>query len=344
MARESEFLELDDTALRAVIGPNSRHVALIEDAFKVLVEAPGGGVSINGGARDRANAKQVIQTLIGRAQKGAEVTEADVRAAMGEVRRGVGSSGGARSAADPMALPIGKRGAIVPKTNAQARYLETLARCELSFGVGPAGTGKTFLAAAYGASLLRRGQVDRLVITRPAVEAGEKLGFLPGDLNEKVDPYLAPIWEALNDILGAEDVQRRRDKGEIEAAPIAFMRGRTLNDAFIILDEAQNTSRLQMKMVLTRLGEGARMVVTGDPSQIDLLNPRDSGLAHALRILRDVKGVGVLEFEAQDVVRHAMVERIVRAYDADSAQGRPGGRPEGRPSGGPAPDVEDSAA
>jgi phosphate starvation-inducible protein PhoH and related proteins len=316
MARESEFLALNDDELRAVIGPQSRHIALIEDAFKVLVETPGGGLSINGGARDRANAKSVVQTLISRAEKGATITEADVRAALGTVRGGGVS-------ADPMALPVGKRGAIVPKTNAQARYLETLARCELSFGVGPAGTGKTFLAAAYGASLLRRGQVDRLVITRPAVEAGEKLGFLPGDLNEKVDPYLAPIWEALNDILGAEDVQRRRDKGEIEAAPIAFMRGRTLSHAFVIVDEAQNTSRLQMKMVLTRLGEGARMVVTGDPSQIDLLNPRDSGLAHALRILRDVKGVGVLEFEAQDVVRHAMVERIVRAYDADAAATRP---------------------
>ncbi len=316
MARESEFLALDDNELRAVMGPQSRHIALIEDAFKVLVETPGGGISINGGARDRANAKTVVQTLISRSEKGATITEADVRAALGTVRGGGVS-------ADPMALPVGKRGAIVPKTNAQARYLETLARCELSFGVGPAGTGKTFLAAAYGASLLRRGQVDRLVITRPAVEAGEKLGFLPGDLNEKVDPYLAPIWEALNDILGAEDVQRRRDKGEIEAAPIAFMRGRTLSHAFVIVDEAQNTSRLQMKMVLTRLGEGARMVVTGDPSQIDLLNPRDSGLAHALRILRDVKGVGVLEFEAQDVVRHAMVERIVRAYDADAATTRP---------------------
>ncbi|AQR60447.1 phosphate starvation-inducible protein PhoH [Brevundimonas sp. LM2] len=319
MARESEFLALDDASLRAVIGPNSRHVALIEDAFKVLIEAPGGGVSINGGARDRANAKAVIAGLITRAEKGAEVNEADVRAGIGQAR-GIGGKG---SSNDAMALPVGKRGAIVPKTNAQARYLDILANHELSFGVGPAGTGKTFLAAAYGASLLRRGQVDRLVITRPAVEAGEKLGFLPGDLNEKVDPYLAPIWEALNDILGAEDVQRRRDKGEIEAAPIAFMRGRTLSHAFVIVDEAQNTSRLQMKMVLTRLGEGARMVVTGDPSQIDLLNPRDSGLAHALRILRDVKGVGVLEFEAQDVVRHAMVERIVRAYDADAAGGRP---------------------
>jgi phosphate starvation-inducible protein PhoH and related proteins len=226
-------------------------------------------------------------------------------------------------APNAIALPVGRRGAIAPKTAAQANYLDMLSRCELTFGVGPAGTGKTFLAAAYGASLLRRGQVDRLVITRPAVEAGEKLGFLPGDLNEKVDPYLAPIWEALNDILGPDDVRRRRDKGEIEAAPIAFMRGRTLAHAFIIVDEAQNTSRLQMKMVLTRLGEGARMVVTGDPSQIDLLNPRDSGLRHALRILKDVKGVAIQTFQAQDVVRHAMVERIVRAYDADAAAQRP---------------------
>ncbi|WP_292228793.1 PhoH family protein [Brevundimonas sp.] len=332
MARESEFVPLNDAELRAVIGPNSRHVALIEDAFKVLVEAPGGGVSVNGGTRDRSDARRVIEDLAKRAAMGAEVTEADVRAALAQSRGGKGTPGLAAG----VSLPGGKRGSIVPKTKAQAAYLDLLGRCELTFGVGPAGTGKTFLAAAYGASLLRRGQVDRLVITRPAVEAGEKLGFLPGDLNEKVDPYLAPIWEALNDILGAEDVQRRRDKGEIEAAPIAFMRGRTLSHAFVIVDEAQNTSRLQMKMVLTRLGEGARMVVTGDPSQIDLLNPRDSGLAHALRILDGVEGVGVLKFDASDVVRHAMVERIVRAYDADAANSRQGG-------GRPTPDLEDPA-
>lgn len=322
MARDNEFLALDDAALRAVIGPNSRHVALIEDAFKVLVEAPGGGVTINGSPKDRAQARRVIQTLAERAEAGATITEADVRTALGaaatQPREGQGTV-----APGAVALPVGRRGAIAPKTAAQANYLDMLSRCELTFGVGPAGTGKTFLAAAYGASLLRRGQVDRLVITRPAVEAGEKLGFLPGDLNEKVDPYLAPIWESLNDILGADDVRRRRDKGEIEAAPIAFMRGRTLSHAFIIVDEAQNTSRLQMKMVLTRLGEGARMVVTGDPSQIDLLNPRDSGLRHALRILKDVQGVAIQTFQAEDVVRHAMVERIVRAYDADAARQRP---------------------
>nr|MCB7500647.1 PhoH family protein [Enterobacter roggenkampii] len=339
MARESEFLSLSDAALRAVIGPQSRHLALIEDAFKVLVETPGGGVSINGSTRDRAQARRVIEALSTRAEAGAEITEADVRTALGAAvtqprAEPAGSSQGrsmGRSVPEGAALPVGRRGAIAPKTASQARYLEMLGRCELTFGVGPAGTGKTFLAAAYGASLLKRGQVDRLVITRPAVEAGEKLGFLPGDLNEKVDPYLAPIWESLNDILGVDDVRRRREKGEIEAAPIAFMRGRTLSHAFIIVDEAQNTSRMQMKMVLTRLGEGARMVVTGDPSQVDLLNPRDSGLAHALRILKDVEGVGVQQFKSEDVVRHAMVERIVRAYDSDAARSRP------------FPDLEDDA-
>jgi phosphate starvation-inducible PhoH-like protein len=317
MARSSEFLPLDDVALHAVIGPGSRHVALIEDAFKVLIEAPGGGVAINGSARDRAQARRVIEELAQRAAEGAELAEADVRAALAAA-----IGGGAAGTRAGVALPVGRRGPIAPRTPAQARYLEALAACELTFGVGPAGTGKTFIAAAYGASLLRRGEVDRLVITRPAVEAGERLGFLPGDLNEKVDPYLAPIWEALNDILGPDDVRRRRDKGEIEAAPIAFMRGRTLSHAFIIADEAQNLTRLQMKMVLTRLGEGARMVVTGDPSQVDLVNARDSGLAHALGLLKDVKGVGILTFEARDVVRHALVERIVRAYDGDAARAR----------------------
>ncbi|RZJ94911.1 MAG: PhoH family protein [Brevundimonas sp.] len=335
MARGQEFIALSDAALRAVTGPRSRHQALIEDAFKVLIETPGGGVLLDGAQPDRAQARRVIEALADRAEGDRELNEADVRAAMGAVvaapRSSPKSSPEGRTVPDGVALPVGRRGAIAPKTAAQAQYLDALSRCELTFGVGPAGTGKTFLATAYGASLLRRGEVGRLVITRPAVEAGEKLGFLPGDLNEKVDPYLAPIWEALNDILGADDVRRRRDRGEIEAAPIAFMRGRTLNHAFIIVDEAQNTSRLQMKMVLTRLGEGARMVVTGDPSQVDLLNPRDSGLAHAVKILEGVKGVAVHRFQAADVVRHAMVERIVRAYDADAERGRP------------QPDLEDPA-
>ena len=179
--------------------------------------------------------------------------------------------------------PIGRRGAVARQDRRPGRAISSCCRStSWCSALGPAGTGKTFLAVAHGAGLLLRGEVDRLVVTRPAVEAGERLGFLPGDLTEKVDPYMAPVWEALTDILGAEQLRRRRDRGEIEVAPIAFMRGRTLAHAFVIVDEAQNASRLQMKMVLTRLGEGARMAVTGDPSQVDLLNPADSGLAHAV--------------------------------------------------------------
>ena len=313
---ESEFVALDDAALRAVAGPNSRHAALIEDAFSVLVETPGGGVSIAGHGRDRARAREVVAAIAERIEAGDTVGEGDVRVAITNARAGDFPRGpGART---PVTARRG--GGIGPKTPAQANYLDLLSRFDLVFGVGPAGTGKTFLAVAHGAGLLMRGEVDRLIVTRPAVEAGERLGFLPGDLTEKVDPYMAPVWEALTDIMGADQLRRRREKGEIEVAPIAFMRGRTLSHAYVIVDEAQNASRLQMKMVLTRLGEGARMVVTGDPTQIDLLNPRDSGLAHALGILEGVQGVAVATFEAKDVVRHPLVERIVRAYDADAGK------------------------
>ncbi len=308
------FVPLSEAAVRAVSGPKSRHAALIEDAFKVLMETPGGGVRLRGDVEGRKNARRAVDLIARRIDMGVAVDESDVRAAITAARSG-DADPGARGA-----LTLGRRGAIAPKTEAQGRYLDALAEHELVFGVGPAGTGKTFLAVAYGASLLMSGAVDRLIVTRPAVEAGERLGFLPGDLNEKVDPYLAPIWEALSELMGAEALRRRRDRGEIEVAPIAFMRGRTLNHAFVIVDEAQNTSRLQMKMVLTRIGEGARMAVTGDPSQVDLLNPRDSGLSHAIQFLEGVQGVSVSRFQASDVVRHPMVERIVRAYDEDAAQ------------------------
>jgi phosphate starvation-inducible PhoH-like protein len=305
----SEFLPLSEAAMRAASGPSGRHAALIEDAFHVLVETPGGGVSLNGDVKARRGAKQAIETLAARADEGLEVSQADVRVAIDQVRRG-GASG----------APVGRRGAVAAKTAAQARYFDAMAAQDLVFALGPAGTGKTFLAVAHGAGLLLSGEVDRLVVTRPAVEAGERLGFLPGDLLEKVDPYMAPVFEALTEILGAEQLRRRRDRGEIEVAPIAFMRGRTLAHAFVIVDEAQNASRLQMKMVLTRMGEGARMVVTGDPSQVDLPNPADSGLVHAVSILEGVKGIAVMRFAAEDVVRHPLVERIVRAYDADAAK------------------------
>lgn len=307
-----EYIPLSDDAARAVAGPASRHAALIEDAFNVLMETPGGGVSIDGDAKSRAGAKQVVSALAAQADSGREVTEADVRVAIGNARAGTGK-------APAGGLPSGRRGGGAAHPG-EARYLDALTKCDLVFGLGPAGTGKTFLAVAHGAGLLLRGEVDRLIVSRPAVEAGERLGFLPGDMNEKVDPYMAPVWEALTDILGAEQLRRRREKGEIEVAPIAFLRGRTLSHAFIIIDEAQNTTRLQMKMVLTRIGEGSRMAVTGDPSQIDLVNAADSGTAHAVGLLEGVEGVGVNRFTAEDIVRHPMVERIVRAYDADAAK------------------------
>lgn len=311
MSRPPEFLPLSDAAARAVAGPGSRHAALIEDAFKVLVETPGGGVSVDGDARARSLAKRAIASIAAQADAGAEVSEADVRVALGQARSGE---------AGPVAPGGARRGPVSPKTATQAQYMDMLGRHELVFGLGPAGTGKTFLAVAHGAGMLLRGEIDRLIVTRPAVEAGEKLGFLPGDLSEKVDPYMAPVWESLTQIVGTEQLRRRRDKGEIEVAPIAFMRGRTLAHAFIIVDEAQNLSRLQMKMVLTRMGEGSRMAVTGDPSQIDLLNAADSGLAHAVAILEGVEGVAVTRFTAADVVRHPMVARIVRAYDEDASK------------------------
>ena len=306
----SEFVTLSEPGVRAVSGPSGRHAALIEDAFHVLIETPGGGVSLNGEARARRSAKQAIETLAERADSGLEISQADVRVAIDQARRGGAGA------------PVGRRGAVAAKTAAQARYLDALAHHDLVFSLGPAGTGKTFLAVAHGAGLLMSGEVDRLIITRPAVEAGERLGFLPGDLIEKVDPYMAPVLEALTEILGAEQLRRRRDRGEIEVAPIAFMRGRTLAHAYVIVDVAQNASRLQMKMVLTRLGEGARMAVTGDPSQVDLPNITDSGLAHAVSILEGIDGVSVVRFAAEDVVRHPLVERIVRAYDADAAPHR----------------------
>jgi len=312
LSRAPEFIVLSDAAVRAVAGANSRHAALIEDAFGVLLETPGGGVSVSGDAKSRGQAKKAVHAIAARADQGLEIGEADVRVAIGHARSGDGKGGAA--------LPIGRRGQVAPKTPTQARYLEALGENDMVFGLGPAGTGKTFLAVAHGAGLLLRGAVDRLIVSRPAVEAGERLGFLPGDLTEKVDPYMAPVWEALTDILGAEQLRRRREKGEIEVAPIAFLRGRTLSHAFVIVDEAQNASRTQMKMVLTRLGEGARMAITGDPTQIDLLNPGDSGLAHAVGLLDGVKGIAVVRFSAEDVVRHPLVERIVRAYDADAAK------------------------
>ena len=213
------------------------------------------------------------------------------------------------------------------RTAGQDAYIRALKRHELVFGVGPAGTGKTWLAVAYAVALFERKEVDRIILSRPAVEAGERLGFLPGDMREKVDPYLRPIYDALFDLMDARIVERAMQGGEIEIAPLAFMRGRTLSNAVVILDEAQNTTSMQMKMFLTRLGENGRMIVTGDPSQTDLPTGQTSGLAEAIRLLADVEGIGHVTFTADDVVRHELVARIVRAYD-NAAAAKKRGAPE----------------
>ena len=220
---------------------------------------------------------------------------------------------------DELALRTRKR-TITPRSPNQADYVRALERSDLVFGLGPAGTGKTYLAVAVAVTHLLQGKVDRIILSRPAVEAGERLGYLPGDLQEKIDPYLRPLYDALHDMLPADQVARRLANGEIEVAPLAFMRGRTLNHAFAILDEAQNTSAMQMKMFLTRLGEGSRMAVTGDMSQIDLPPGTRSGLGDALEVLDNVAGVSTVNFTDADVVRHSLVTRIVRAYDARDAR------------------------
>jgi phosphate starvation-inducible PhoH-like protein len=212
-----------------------------------------------------------------------------------------------------------RRRTVMARTPTQDAYIRAFDRAELIFGIGPAGTGKTYLAVAYAAAMLERGAADRLILSRPAVEAGERLGFLPGDMREKVDPYLRPLYDALYDMMPPEKVERGLESGMIEVAPLAFMRGRTLSDCIVILDEAQNTTSMQMKMFLTRLGENSKMIVTGDPSQVDLPSGQMSGLVEATNLLRGVEGIAQIRFSASDVVRHPLVGRIVEAYDRADA-------------------------
>jgi len=309
----SVTLQFEDNALLPLLyGEHDRHLARIEQRCGVRLASRGNRLTITGTAERTTMAEQVLRGLWrgierGQAPSASEV-EAAIRMAEGEMEQ------------DPR-LPLQdipqirtKRGAIAPRTPAQSAYMETLAKHEMVFGVGPAGTGKTYLAVAQGVALLQAGRVDRIVLSRPAVEAGERLGFLPGDMKEKVDPYLRPLYDALHDMLPAEQVARRLAAGEIEIAPLAFMRGRTLAHCFAILDEAQNTTPAQMKMFLTRMGEGTRMSITGDPSQVDLPHGQKSGLVEAISILRDVPGIGFTYFDERDVVRHPLVGRIVSAY------------------------------
>jgi phosphate starvation-inducible PhoH-like protein len=292
---------------QALVGPQNQNLIRLAQRLGVTLNLQGNIVAIAGEQQQAAKAQTALMTLYKRAASGQNIDSGEIDAA-------------ARLSTEPediadLTLRTRKKH-VSPRTPGQSAYLRTLADHDLVFALGPAGTGKTYLAVAKAVAMKLAGHVDRIVLSRPAVEAGERLGFLPGDLREKVDPYLRPLYDALFDMMPGDQVARNLESGDIEVAPLAFMRGRTLSNAFVILDEAQNTTPVQMKMFLTRLGERSRMVVTGDLSQIDLPVGARSGLEDALDILKGVKGVGRISFTSADVVRHDLVARIVEAYDA----------------------------
>jgi len=323
----------DDSALLSpLFGEHDRHLARIEQRMGVTLVPRGNRVAIMGDPDVAQAAKRALNDMYQRLQNGLDVSVADVDGAIrlaegGRTTAGDGAStqaggtnaqasdaGVGTSVAEDTLIRTQKR-TITPRSPVQATYVRALTHAEMVFGIGPAGTGKTYLAVAMAVAKLLNGEVERIILTRPAVEAGERLGFLPGALEEKVDPYMRPMYDALYDMLPGDRVVRRRDAGEIEVAPLAYMRGRTLSNAFVILDEAQNTTPMQMKMFLTRMGENTRMVVTGDPSQVDLPLGTRSGLVDAMETLGNVSEIRKIEFTHADVVRHPLVTRIVRAYD-----------------------------
>ncbi|GAA0552055.1 phosphate starvation-inducible PhoH-like protein [Rhizomicrobium palustre] len=304
-------LEFPNNALVSELsGPHGKHLARLEQKLGVKVDLRGNLMSIEGDGRDAASA--VLRALYARLEAGEHISAAEIDS---EIRfaNETDDKVSAHTGSPMLRTWSGKN--LRARSPAQAAYLDLMRTHPLVFGIGPAGTGKTYLAAAFGAHLLYERRVERLILSRPALEAGERLGFLPGDLKEKIDPYLRPLYDALMDVIG-EPALKMMEQGIIEVAPLAFMRGRTLSRAFVILDEAQNTTAPQMKMFLTRLGEDSRMVVTGDASQSDLPGGRAEGLNQALSILKGVEGVAVAQFADKDVVRHALVTRIVTAYNA----------------------------
>jgi len=313
------LLAFDDNRLASTLfGQYGQNLALIERRLGVVADQRGNHVSVAGSREAVDQARRVLEGLYERLKHGDELVSGDVE---GAIRQAIAQGSlfeYDRAEVRPSFEEINLRKRPVrARTPAQDAYIRALRRHALVFGVGPAGTGKTWLAVAHAVQMFERKEADRIIISRPAVEAGERLGFLPGDMREKVDPYLRPIYDALYDLMDARIVERAFETGEIEIAPLAFMRGRTLSNAVVILDEAQNTTAMQMKMFLTRLGENSRMIVTGDPSQVDLPPGQRSGLAEAIRLLRNVEGIAVITYTAEDVIRHELVARIVDAYDKD---------------------------
>ncbi len=297
-----------------IFGSFDENIRLLEKEFNVTVTNRDGELRISGEAEDVMHAAKAVQAMLTLSSRGETLGEQNVRYIIDMVR--TGKEAQIRELAGDVLCISAKGRPVKPKTIGQKEYIQSVLKNTVTIGVGPAGTGKTYLAVAAAVQAFREKQVNRIILTRPAVEAGERLGFLPGDLQSKVDPYLRPLYDALFDMLGAETYQKYLERGNIEVAPLAYMRGRTLDDSFIILDEAQNTSREQMKMFLTRLGFGSKIVITGDVTQIDLPDGKASGLREAMRVLKNVEGIGICELTNADVVRHVMVQRIVRAYES----------------------------
>ena len=295
-----------------LFGSFDENIRLIESEFHVTVANREGELRVNGEPEDTMLACKALSALLTLSNRGEAINEQNVRYVIGLARSGQEEKIGELTQ-DVICISAKGR-PIKPKTIGQKEYVDSISQNTVTIGVGPAGTGKTYLAVAAAVAAFRERKINRIILTRPAVEAGERLGFLPGDLQSKVDPYLRPLYDALFDMLGAETYQKYLERGNIEVAPLAYMRGRTLDDSFIIIDEAQNTSCEQMKMFLTRMGFGSKMVITGDATQIDLPADKLSGLKQAVRVLKNVEGIGICELTDQDVVRHVMVQRIIKAY------------------------------
>jgi phosphate starvation-inducible PhoH-like protein len=316
------FPVTDPQRLAHLCGPVDEHLRTIERALGVAITRRQEAFKIEGRREAAEGALRLLQALY--EQAGAPIAPEALQLALVQAQPGAAAPARTPAAGDARVELHTRRADLGPRTPNQARYLRQMLSHDLSFGIGPAGTGKTFLAVACAVDALERSSVQRIVLTRPAVEAGERLGFLPGDMAQKVDPYLRPLYDALYDLLGLDRVTRAFERGQLEVAPLAFMRGRTLNHAFVILDEAQNTTSEQMKMFLTRIGFGSRCVVTGDVSQIDLPKGRPSGLVEARAVLAGVEGVAFTDFDAGDVVRHPLIARIVAAYAAARRDGAAG--------------------
>ncbi|MCM3599533.1 PhoH family protein [Robertmurraya korlensis] len=300
----------------ALLGNADANIKMIEQELGVSIVTRGGTVSVSGSTENVEMVTSIISNLMYVIRKGINISGRDVMYAIQMSKKGTLEY--FKDIYEEEITKNAKGKSIRVKTLGQQQYLTAMKKHDLVFGIGPAGTGKTYLAVVMAVNALKNGNVKRIILTRPAVEAGESLGFLPGDLKEKVDPYLRPLYDALHDILGTEHTQRMIERGTIEIAPLAYMRGRTLDDAFVILDEAQNTTQAQMKMFLTRLGFGSKMVITGDQTQIDLPKGVKSGLITAESILSSVKGISIIHLEQSDVVRHPLVGRIIQAYDKQS--------------------------